>query len=637
MEADSSPVKVAGMPSLPSRLELVFSAYAWAKLAHAASGEPTEVGAMTVTSPHNPLYVEDVCFIKQYASAGFVRLDDEAVADKSADLGNPFGQYKLHPANFAYVFIHTHPAGMNRPSGHDEDTFSEKFGGYPWSVMFIMTKDLKTYCRMRINSGGSPVQVEIPVRVDYLLPFPGSDHAGWDRELLNVLPLSDVPKPAVKASRREIVVPTFKSDGPSTINYTFARELQVTKKTYDHGSHLPRARGPSGKFVKTTYSTLYLTLHKFLPHASLRLINSLGLTPLLSQEIETPEWEDTLSSLSRIGIEAVVPDQGGEVRFQSPTYFQGVVGLDITRPLTRLELMRLLYTPMNAGSVTDVPFLADFVDVAEAFETLITEDRSRFKRGQGTLCMITGEVDRKPLETFSVIPGIRMRLTTEEYAAMEHAQRTGLYDEIVRVLEGHDPTLLETLSDEVIRSVELDTDIMNVESSISGGEVLSSDDVPPMVPADSMYSPELLRLVSDTVTQLSLFTNDQSLLYGIPGGGRITVLELDVCLTRIMSCMLISSFSVSVTEIDSSTVRVRSLNAKELDTEFPLVLMDWIIDIKLSLRDTYKAILDNPKEVSEYSRIIDYLSEEYFSDEAFSWVQELTSYDDLLLHSYIPR
>ena len=130
-----------------------------------------------MASPDDLLYVQDFQTVKQRVTAASVELDDRAVADffeSQVDAGR-------QPEQFARIWLHTHPGFSARPSSVDEETFARVFGGCEWAVMFILGTSGRTYARLRFNVGPGG-DAEIPVEVDYRLPFAGSNGKAWDTE-----------------------------------------------------------------------------------------------------------------------------------------------------------------------------------------------------------------------------------------------------------------------------------------------------------------------------------------------------------------------------------------------------------------------------------------------------------------------
>jgi len=106
-----------------------------------------------------------------------VKFDDAAVAqffDQQVDAGRK-------PAQFARIWIHTHPEMSAEPSLTDEETFARVFGRADWAVMFIVSKTDDVFCRLRFNVGPGG-DLELRVHVAYDQPFGGSDIASWEAE-----------------------------------------------------------------------------------------------------------------------------------------------------------------------------------------------------------------------------------------------------------------------------------------------------------------------------------------------------------------------------------------------------------------------------------------------------------------------
>jgi hypothetical protein len=163
-----------------SRTQLRFSPTAWAKLLYLRDRGGTEVGGFGVACADDLLYVEDVRLVRQACTVVSVAFDDLSVAeffDEQVDAGR-------RPAQFGRIWIHTHPGESAEPSCVDEDTFARAFGSSDWSVMFILARGGKTYCRLQFAigpGGGFP----IPVAVDFDRDFPTSDFESWSLEYAN--------------------------------------------------------------------------------------------------------------------------------------------------------------------------------------------------------------------------------------------------------------------------------------------------------------------------------------------------------------------------------------------------------------------------------------------------------------------
>lgn len=412
-------------PVLPNPLHLKFTPYAWAKLAYAVTVRATEVGAMVVTSRYNPLLIEDVRFIKQYASAAFVRLDDDAVADFVADMGDPLGQHRMHPANFAYIFVHTHPPGMNRPSGHDETTFRTKFGAYPWSIMFILTRDLKTYCRLHIKKGEHTLDVEIPVSVDYMCSFPPSNHEMWEVELQNLLPSSADPY-SEKRPEKVIEIPTVRKQ---------RKDIEVPLKSEavkpSSGSvlvgHIASTYEPEGGGWRESAALSPLA---FLAPATLQRIQSgVVITPEVIENEK--KLAPVLANLARLGVAPTTDKYARSTMFTLPAYVSKVNNYTINKCVSTF-LKHALTRPMSPPFPE---FVLEFAKHETRFIAAISlwERMELTKKPLGRRCFVTCSYERM-IVSWMTIDGIRVFLTGEESDLIDYCKRTGNYDELNEIV-----------------------------------------------------------------------------------------------------------------------------------------------------------------------------------------------------------
>ena len=139
----------------------------------------TEIGGFGIAQTDDPLLVTDIELVDQCCTLVSVKFADQAVADffdQQVDLG-------LRPAQFARLWVHTHPGRCPEPSFTDEETFARVFGQTDWSVMFILACGGQTYARLQFSAGPGGA-LQIPVRVDFSLPFAASDEAAWEAEYL---------------------------------------------------------------------------------------------------------------------------------------------------------------------------------------------------------------------------------------------------------------------------------------------------------------------------------------------------------------------------------------------------------------------------------------------------------------------
>lgn len=169
--------KASARMARPHRFVLQFTPTAWAKLQYFCHRGDSEVGGFGVTSPENPLLIEEFLTVKQHVSWASVAFDDEAVADHfedQVDLGR-------RPENFSRIWLHTHPGSSPTPSSTDEETFERVFGRCDWAVMFILACGGQTYARLRFNAGLEG-ELLLPVEIDYRQPFAGTDYSSWEEE-----------------------------------------------------------------------------------------------------------------------------------------------------------------------------------------------------------------------------------------------------------------------------------------------------------------------------------------------------------------------------------------------------------------------------------------------------------------------
>lgn len=149
-------------PRHRNRRCLVFSPLAWLKFQFLCHLGPTEVGAFALSHPDHPLYITNLFTVPQETTVASVKFDDTAVADyfdQCVDQG-------LKPAQFARLWLHTHPGDSASPSGTDEETFRRVFGTTDWAVMAILSRSGRTYARLQVN-GGPGASCRLHFHVDW--------------------------------------------------------------------------------------------------------------------------------------------------------------------------------------------------------------------------------------------------------------------------------------------------------------------------------------------------------------------------------------------------------------------------------------------------------------------------------------
>jgi proteasome lid subunit RPN8/RPN11 len=130
-----------------------------------------------ISAASDLLVIEDIHLVQQVCTAVTVKFRDASVADhfdRCVDQG-------LLPEQFGRIWIHTHPGNSARPSSTDEETFARSFGAADWSVMFIVASGGQTYARLHFRAGPGG-DLELPVEVDFEMPFPASAQQSWQEE-----------------------------------------------------------------------------------------------------------------------------------------------------------------------------------------------------------------------------------------------------------------------------------------------------------------------------------------------------------------------------------------------------------------------------------------------------------------------
>lgn len=151
--------------------QLTLSAPALAALCWSARRSPDEFCFWGVleTAPEG-LLLREAILARHQGSPAYSVPDMDWFADLLADRHEQEG---LDPWQLA-CWIHTHPAGLNRPSGVDRATFAQHFGRQRLAVMLIMTRDLEFWGELSLNlpplPGLPPARTTSPLRL--VLPAP---------------------------------------------------------------------------------------------------------------------------------------------------------------------------------------------------------------------------------------------------------------------------------------------------------------------------------------------------------------------------------------------------------------------------------------------------------------------------------
>jgi hypothetical protein len=115
------------------------------------------------------LYLREAVLAKHQGSPGYSNPDMDWYGDLVMEMNEREG---LEPWQLA-CWIHTHPPGLCRPSGVDEETFAQQFGRQRLAIMLIMTRDLIFHGELSVNL---PVLPGLPpVRLTGLLQITFED------------------------------------------------------------------------------------------------------------------------------------------------------------------------------------------------------------------------------------------------------------------------------------------------------------------------------------------------------------------------------------------------------------------------------------------------------------------------------
>jgi len=130
----------------------------WAKLLQLLKWSGTnEVSCMGISSEEDPLLMEDIMVVEQEVSGGltdFIEGELTQHIDRMVDKG-------VEPWRCSRIWIHTHPGATDiKPSGKDEENFSECLADCEWSVMCILGVG-DPYVRIQYNGklkSGMPIR-----------------------------------------------------------------------------------------------------------------------------------------------------------------------------------------------------------------------------------------------------------------------------------------------------------------------------------------------------------------------------------------------------------------------------------------------------------------------------------------------
>jgi len=133
------------------------------------------------SSGDNPLEVCDLVVPDQQASAATFDLDMK----KMAKMCDAYRKEGIEMDSYYYIWGHTHPAGVTNFSGVDIDSRERTTDSCPWSVTFIVTKSHEAKAILLCKIKGVRIEKELPIEVDWTVPFGESKEKEWGEEYLN--------------------------------------------------------------------------------------------------------------------------------------------------------------------------------------------------------------------------------------------------------------------------------------------------------------------------------------------------------------------------------------------------------------------------------------------------------------------
>ena len=163
-------------------LTLTLTGTAFMKLMYLMKKTTMEVSGYGISSRNNLFHITDFRMPKQEGQAAHTELTEDGIAnhfDKALAEG-------LEPVEFARIWVHTHPKGVNGPSGTDEATMRNTFGQCDWAIMLILTQGEHFHCELWTKklggiALGEHLRLPMKVQIDWST-IENIDTAAWDRE-----------------------------------------------------------------------------------------------------------------------------------------------------------------------------------------------------------------------------------------------------------------------------------------------------------------------------------------------------------------------------------------------------------------------------------------------------------------------
>ena len=156
---------------------LTLSAQVWHKLAFLAKNYTHEVSGFGVSSVEKPFYVKEFHMVEQINDASSTEMTEEGLANY---MDTQLAREKA-PCEFMRIWCHTHPVGVNSPSKTDNDTMVDVFEECDWAIMFIITKELKTYAEIQTKALSETIHTLMDVEVDWK-SYGSTNPDDWEQE-----------------------------------------------------------------------------------------------------------------------------------------------------------------------------------------------------------------------------------------------------------------------------------------------------------------------------------------------------------------------------------------------------------------------------------------------------------------------
>jgi len=181
-----------------------------------------EVSCMGLLEPEGSEFkISEVILVKQEVSSVHVNLNMEWWADKQSEL---YEQRGIQPWQTS-AWLHTHPAGVNRPSDTDEDTMCNSFGSWDFAIMIILTQEGHFYARTDFCHefpGGKAYRFQIPCEVIVAwnkaedAPVTPETLSLWEKEFKELVTECDSVFSDLGRSLRRKAQKTKKAQSPET-------------------------------------------------------------------------------------------------------------------------------------------------------------------------------------------------------------------------------------------------------------------------------------------------------------------------------------------------------------------------------------------------------------------------------------